>query len=214
MNDAGTVWILSQGSSVLITACYVDDVLHFINDHKLDNTFRQSFEKTFYIMSSDTVDVYLRNRVVIDKSKRKVALSQTHYILSCLDRFGLSNCSSVDLPLRARLSSSLQPSTSFQETCSVYRAMVGTLLYIAQWTRPDISYSFSSFLVLSPIQEMCIWNRPSGFFVTFVRHHRCIWNTPCLLFQDLLSRIISCGDVSILIGLAVQTLGNLLLAMF
>ncbi len=42
----------------------------------------------------------------IDKSKRKVALSQSHYILSCLDCFGLSNCNSVDLPLHECLSSS------------------------------------------------------------------------------------------------------------
>ena len=99
MNDAGIVWILSQGSSVLITACYVDDILQFTNDHKLYNTFRQSFEKTFDIKSSDTVDVYLGNEVIIDKSKRKVALSQAHYILSCLDHFGLSNCKGVDLLL-------------------------------------------------------------------------------------------------------------------
>ena len=35
VNDSGTVWMLSQGSSILITACYVDDVLHFTNDQKL-----------------------------------------------------------------------------------------------------------------------------------------------------------------------------------
>ena len=143
VNDSGTVWMLTEGSSVLITACYVDDVLHFTNDQKLYRKFRQSFEKTFDVKSSDTVDVYLGNEVIIDKSKRKVALSQSHYILSCLDRFGLSSCNGVDLPLRERLSSSSQPSTPVPENCTVYRAMVGSLLYVAQWTRPDISYSVS-----------------------------------------------------------------------
>jgi hypothetical protein len=143
VNDAGTVWMLTQGSSVIITACYVDDVLHFTNDQKLYRIFRQSFEKQFDVKSSDTVDVYLGNEVIIDKSKRKVALSQSHYILSCLDRFGLSNCNGVDLPLRERLSSSSQPSTPVADDCTVYRAMVGSLLYVAQWTRPDISYSVS-----------------------------------------------------------------------
>ncbi len=40
--------------------------------------FRQSFEKQFDIKSSDTVDVYLGNAVIINKSQRKVALSQSH----------------------------------------------------------------------------------------------------------------------------------------
>ncbi len=34
VNDSGTGWILTQGSSTLITACNVDEVLHFTNDKK------------------------------------------------------------------------------------------------------------------------------------------------------------------------------------
>ena len=143
VNDSGTVWMLTQGPSVLITACYVDDVLHFTNDQKLYSTFRKSFEKEFDVKSSHTVDVYLGNEVIIDKSKQMVALSQSHYILSCLDRFGMSDCHGVDLPLRERLTHSSQPSTPIPGDCSVYQAMVGSLLYVAQWTRPDISFSVS-----------------------------------------------------------------------
>ena len=38
-------------------------------------------------VKSDIVNVYLDNEVIVDKSKRKIALSQSHYILSCLDCF-------------------------------------------------------------------------------------------------------------------------------
>ncbi len=62
--------------------------------------------------------------MIIDQTKRKVALSQSHYILSCLDRFGLSDCNGVDLPLRERLSASSQPSTPLPDDCTVYHAMV------------------------------------------------------------------------------------------
>ncbi len=47
VNDSGTVWMLTQGYSILITACFVDDVLHFTNDQKLYRSFRQSFEKEY-----------------------------------------------------------------------------------------------------------------------------------------------------------------------
>ena len=79
----------------------------------------------------------------IDKSQQHIALSQSHYILTCLDRFGMSDCNGVDLPLRERLSNSSQPSSPIASYCEVYRAMVGSLLYVAQWTRPDISFSVS-----------------------------------------------------------------------
>ncbi len=91
MNDSRTVWMLTQGSSVLITACYVDDILHSNNDQKLFRVSRQSFQKQFDAKSSDIVDLNLGNEVIIDNSKREVALSQSHYILSCLDRFALAN---------------------------------------------------------------------------------------------------------------------------
>ncbi len=107
------------------------------------NHFVNLFEKEFDVKSSDSVDVYLGNEVIFYKSKRKVALSQSHCILSCLDRFGLSESDGVDLPLHKHLSTSSQPSTPPPDDCTVYRAMVGSLLYVAQWTRPDISYSGS-----------------------------------------------------------------------
>ncbi len=101
------------------------------HDEKLYHTFRKSFEKEFDVKSSDTVNLYLGNEVIIDKSKRLVALSQSHYILTCLDRFGMSDCNGVELPLRERLSTAAQPSSPIASYCEVYRAiLVGLLLYV------------------------------------------------------------------------------------
>ena len=142
-NAAGTVWICRRGHEILINAVYVDDILHFTNSPQLYRDFRKLFEKEFDLKSSDVVDVYLGNEISVDKTKRKVVLSQTHYILSCLDRFGMLDCHGVDLPLRHYLSVADQPSTPLPSVGETYRAMVGSLLYIANWTRPDISFSVS-----------------------------------------------------------------------
>jgi len=142
-NAAGTVWVLRRGNEILINACYVDDILHFTNSPQLYREFRKAFQKEFDLKSSDHVDVYLGNEISIDKNKRKVVLSQSHYILSCLDRFGLLDSHGVDLPLKHYLSVADQPPTPLTSVGETYRAMVGSLLYIANWTRPDISFSVS-----------------------------------------------------------------------
>ena len=77
---------------MLINACYVDDILHFTNSRRLYREFCKAFQKEFDVKSSDTVDVYLGNEIIIDNTKRKVVLSQSHYILSCLDHFGMLDC--------------------------------------------------------------------------------------------------------------------------
>jgi hypothetical protein len=142
-NDAGTIWILRRGTEILINACYVDDVLHFTNSASLYRDVCKSFQKEFDVKSSDTVDVYLGNEVTVDNAKRRVVLSQSHYILSCLDRFGLIDCNGVALPLRHHLSVADQPATPLPSIGETYRATVGSLLYIANWTRPDISFAVS-----------------------------------------------------------------------
>jgi hypothetical protein len=119
VNDSGTVWnlwMLTQGSSVLITACHVDDVLHFTNDQKLYRVFRRSFEKQFDVKSSDIVDIFLGNEVIIDKSKRKVAISQSHYILPFHFRVSVSVTASVKVLVRVTAPATAR---SFTRSCEL-----------------------------------------------------------------------------------------------
>lgn len=114
-NDANTVFIKSRGLSKLICACFVDDILHLTNDVSMYRDFRKAFEKRFTLKAHDQVDLYLGNRIVTNRFKRTVSLSQKHYILSCLDKFGLDQCNGVDRPMISRLSAKDQSSDS--ESC-------------------------------------------------------------------------------------------------
>ncbi len=154
---------------------------------------------------------------MIYKSKRKVVepqfFLQSNYVFFCLDRFGQSDCKGVDLPLHKRLSPLSQPFTLLPDDYTVYHAMVVSLLYVAQWILISVAQSLS-YLVL--FQERFIWIRHNGFqvFVTLLTLCNCIWNILLQLFQVLLFRITSCGGMLILIELVVQTLDNILLAVF
>jgi hypothetical protein len=143
VNDAQTVFVKHVGKSILVCACFVDDVLHCTNDLNLYRTFRKKFETRFDLKSDDSVDLYLGNRIIVDNSKHTVSVSQKHYILSCLDKFGLNTCNEVDTPMANRLSTSDQPTDANPAAQELYRAMVGSLLYIASWTRVDIAFAVS-----------------------------------------------------------------------
>jgi hypothetical protein len=54
-----TVWTVRQGNSLMICACFVDDVHHCINDLSMYSSFRNRFEKRFDLKSDHYVQVYL-----------------------------------------------------------------------------------------------------------------------------------------------------------
>ena len=143
VNDAQTVWVKRHNQSILINAIFVDDVLHCTNDMAMYRTFRKRFEKRFELKSDDHIDVYLGNRIVHDRVKGSVTVSQEHYAMACLERFGLANCNGVDKPITSRLTAKDQPADVNTSDQELYRGMVGSLLYLASWTRPDIAFSVS-----------------------------------------------------------------------
>ncbi len=61
----------------------------------------------------------------------KAAVSQEHYAMACLERFGLANCTGVDKPMTSRLTAKDQPADVNISDQELYPRMVGSLLYLA-----------------------------------------------------------------------------------
>ena len=127
VNDAQTVWIKTKRNLVLINAIFVDDVHHCTNDLVMYRAFRKKFEKKFDLKADNHIDVYLGNQIIHDRKKGTVTVSKQHYVMACLEKFGLTHCHGTDTPMTVRLSTTDQPSTIDLKNQEQFRGMVGSL---------------------------------------------------------------------------------------
>lgn len=78
-----------------------------------------------------------------DRDHGTIALSQTHYIDGILTKFGLQNASPVSTPLDPNVIIHKRPADDLADDRirAAYQSAIGSLMYAAICTRPDISYA-------------------------------------------------------------------------
>ena len=94
------------------------------------------------------IRLFLGVTVIYDRERGSLTLSQTPFIDELLDLHNLTNARSQDVPLKSRnfmdsdVPSTALPGYSDQQvlTCA-FQCIIGLLLYLATWTRPDLSYT-------------------------------------------------------------------------
>lgn len=93
--------------------------------------------------------VFLGMRIIRDREKGVISLDQSEYAGKILKRFNMENCNSVRTPMESRQvqrrrwtnKSEKSDENSDLKPRVPYREAIGSLLYLAGGTRPDISYA-------------------------------------------------------------------------
>jgi hypothetical protein len=95
--------------------------------------------------------------IQITDGQDKITISQEAYIKEVLVRFKITNMSPKSLPMRRRPPYWKDPNGKLGDQ-KVYRQIIGSLLYAAVWTRPDIACAVSilSKFVSCPSKEHMI----------------------------------------------------------
>ena len=119
---------------------YVDDCL-YAGDKEMVRKFRKVIETRFQVRHADA-STFLGLDIEYEKEKGKLALHQKNYIGKILKRFGMEKCKDVDTPMALN-----KPLPKLDGDCTnkslqhEYRQIVGSLMFLAVSTRPDICYS-------------------------------------------------------------------------
>lgn len=150
------VYRRTSPTGTTIFAVHVDDIIAAGSNPSETDHFRDMLKSKWEITELGEPKFALGIAISRDQNDRTISLSQTAKVDQLVDEYGQQNAHSVDTPMVAGLHLQ-RPDKSVPVPMDVaewidrtpYRSLVGSLMYLAVATRPDISYAvgrLSSFL--------------------------------------------------------------------
>ena len=123
-----------------VVAVWVDDLLLFASDTKLMTKLKLELKSTFEITDLGEPAKIVGIEIDRDRTNRTIMISQRQYIEAILQKETLQNAHPVAIPMDPNLQ--LQPSEGeSQDKSNGYASLIGSLMYLAVATRPDIAYA-------------------------------------------------------------------------
>lgn len=124
----------------IIVAVYVDDFLIFSNCNTETEKLKSVLSSEFKLKDLGPVRRYLGMRINVNKECKTITVDQQEYIEQLLLKFDMSDCRTIDTPIESKLN--LKKVEKCDETVP-YQRLIGSLMYLAVLTRPDLSYPLS-----------------------------------------------------------------------
>lgn len=130
---------IRNAETMIIVAVYVDDLIVIAETEEEMKKVKQSLSAQFKMKDMGKLHYCLGITIEQDSEQKCLWMHQKQYILKMLEKFGLSEAKPVSTP--ADLSTKLEKDDGVsKEVDSIsYQSMVGSLLYAAMATRPDIA---------------------------------------------------------------------------
>ncbi|XP_066164242.1 cytochrome P450 714B2 isoform X1 [Oryza sativa Japonica Group] len=128
------------GGEGVILCLYVDDILIFGTSLNVIEEVKDFLSKSFEMKDLGVADVIL-NIKLLRGHEGGITLVQSHYVDKVLSRFGYSDCKAAPTPY--------DPSVLLRKNRRIardqlrYSQIIGSLMYLASATRPDISFAVS-----------------------------------------------------------------------
>nr|CAD41297.2 OSJNBa0020J04.2 [Oryza sativa Japonica Group] len=128
------------GGEGVILCLYVDDILIFRTSLNVIEEVKDFLSKSFEMKDLGEADVIL-NIKLLRGDEGGITLVQSHYVDKVLSRFGHNDCKPAPTPY--------DPSVLLRKNRRIardqlrYSQIIGSLMYLASATRPDISFAVS-----------------------------------------------------------------------
>ena len=135
--DPCVYYNIEQG---LIVGVYVDDKFLIVRDTEVLNNFKTKLLNRFKARDLGEASEILSIKIE-RQTDGSVCLDQTAYAEEILNTFGMADCKPASTPLDAGTKFTKESENDSVRTNKPYREVVGSLLYLANGTRPDLAYA-------------------------------------------------------------------------
>ena len=133
-----------SGQELEILAVYVDDLILITESTERMNELKMALNERYKMKDMGELSHILGISVVQDKGKNRVLLHQKQYLETILQKYGMENANPVATPADPNVKLRKSDGVSNPVNPSTYQSMVGSLLYAAMATRPDIAQAVSA----------------------------------------------------------------------
>lgn len=134
------IFISTKGTDKVIIALYVDDLICFSKSLSAIQKTKSNLMKHFSMR--DLGDLKYCLGIEVHQNNGSITLSQTKYIEDLLQNFKMQDSKPVTSPMEAGLKLNVPKPTD--KPCDVpYQSLIGSLMYLAIATRPDIAHAIS-----------------------------------------------------------------------
>ena len=144
VSDPCLFWKTSRTGQLILLFLFVDD-MQVAFDAADDREWSESHAallKRFNITDVGESTFMLGMRITRDRQARTIQLDQELYVTKALEKFGLDQCTPRSTPGASSVDESSATAIELDQPTELelYQQKVGTLLYAAISTRPDIAY--------------------------------------------------------------------------
>lgn len=148
---------------IVIVAVYVDDLLIFSNNRASKERIKKALTTAFKMTDNGEARYILGMHIERDRKKGIISIDQHKYIGEVLERFRMADCNPVSTPVdtNVKLTKTTVPMSQADrdEMSEIpYQEAVGSLLYAAQISRPDIQYAVSNVSRFNQNPSKAHWN--------------------------------------------------------
>eukprot|EP00961_Rhodomonas_salina_P155021 2088343-Rhodomonas_salina.1 len=142
INEDGTIFKLVRGHKHIILSLFVDDGLCATNSEALYQSFLSDLQAKYDLSDQGDLSFYLGVAVDHNVSTGITTLSQEQFVETMLQRFNMQGCKPVSTPAEpnSHLVKGDQPELPDKIRTRDYQRLIGCLMYLSCFTRPDISH--------------------------------------------------------------------------
>ena len=134
------VYVKSKESLIVIVV-YVDDLIILAETAEEIAKIKETLSTKFKMKDMKELHYCLGITIIHDRVKQKVWLNQYQYIEKLLKKFGQAEAKTMSTPADINVKLKKSDNVSKHVDTVRYQSIVGSLLYAAMITRPDIAYA-------------------------------------------------------------------------